>query len=61
MYRSVRVAESMTKTLNEALREAYLDSEQNPEDYAALELEWLQARSYEVQLKRDLAAAGLIG
>ena len=50
----------MTKTLNEALREAYLDSEQNPEDYAALELEWLNARTYEVELKRSLKGAGLI-
>lgn len=60
MYRSVRVAETMTKTVNEALREAYLNSESEPEDYAALELEWLRVRSYEVELKQSLRVSGLL-
>ena len=54
-YVSVRVAEAMSRTLAEAVRETILAGE----DYAEIALESARAKWDELALKQGLRAAGL--
>ena len=53
-YRSVRVAQALTNTLNEALIEATLDDNYNLKDRRDLELEYVRSRAYTIELMQAL-------